>query len=129
MVRAMSTTTDTITAVQEQVLQAVKQAQEFTVDAVRTVTDTVAPLVSDLPKAPFADQLPDPAKAVESGYSFVEQLLAQAGLLDEEKRAAAGGGSDEGPDTESAIRADPRLTGEQKDALLAVYRSYVAANR
>src|SRR5437879_13673628 len=45
-----------------------------------------------------------------------ETLLAQAGLLDEVKRAGAGGGG-EGPDTESAIRADPRLTGEQKDAL------------
>src|SRR5437588_3520970 len=42
-----------------------------------------------------------------------ETLLAQAGLRDEEKRAAAGGGSDERPDTEAAIRADPRLTGEQ----------------
>jgi transcriptional regulator with XRE-family HTH domain len=51
-----------------------------------------------------------------------ETLLEQAGLLD---------GTDRGDDvplsTESAIRRDPRLSDEQKVALLAVYRSYVAA--
>jgi transcriptional regulator with XRE-family HTH domain len=31
--------------------------------------------------------------------------------------------------TEAAIRADPTLTDAQKDALLAVYRSYVAQRR
>jgi transcriptional regulator with XRE-family HTH domain len=56
-----------------------------------------------------------------------ETLLAQAGLLDAEARA---GGSDrEQPATESAIRADPGLTDSQKKALLAVYASFLAANR
>jgi len=52
-----------------------------------------------------------------------ETLLAQAGLLEGED-------GEEPPhtDTESAIRADPDLTDAQKDALLAVYRSYRAAN-
>ena len=52
-----------------------------------------------------------------------ETLLAQAGLLSDEKSA--------GPatDTEAAIKADPALTDAQKDALLGVYRSYKAANR
>jgi transcriptional regulator with XRE-family HTH domain len=47
-----------------------------------------------------------------------ETLLGQAGLLD----------SDEGEtlDTERAIRGDPGLTAQQKQALLAVYRSYRA---
>jgi hypothetical protein len=31
------------------------------------------------------------------------------------------------PTTEAAIRADPLLDDGQKDALLAVYRSYVAS--
>jgi transcriptional regulator with XRE-family HTH domain len=47
----------------------------------------------------------------------VETLLAQAGLLADD---------DEHGETEQAIRADPRLTDEQKDALLAVYRTLVA---
>jgi transcriptional regulator with XRE-family HTH domain len=42
-------------------------------------------------------------------------VLAQAGLLDESAAA---------PSTEEAIRADPVLSDAQKDALLAVYRSY-----
>lgn len=53
-----------------------------------------------------------------------ETLLAQAGLLEDEPDADG-----EQPGTEGAIRADPDLTDEQKTALLAVYRSYVAANR
>jgi transcriptional regulator with XRE-family HTH domain len=46
----------------------------------------------------------------------VETLLAHAGVRDE------------GVGTEAAIRADDALRPEQKEALLAVYRSYVAAN-
>lgn len=51
-----------------------------------------------------------------------ETLLEQAGLVERTPR--------ERPDsagTEDAIRADPRLTAEQKTALLGVYRSYLAA--
>ena len=49
-----------------------------------------------------------------------DTLLAQAGI-DEDPPA------DE-VDTEGAIRRDPRLSDDQKQALLTVYRSYVAAN-
>jgi transcriptional regulator with XRE-family HTH domain len=49
-----------------------------------------------------------------------ETLLTEAGLLDEDAPPGT---------TEAAIRSDADLTDEQKDALLAVYRSYVAANR
>jgi len=55
-----------------------------------------------------------------------ETLLAQAGLLEDENGDGAAG--DDAGDTEAAIRADSRLTDGQKEALLAVYRSYVAAN-
>jgi transcriptional regulator with XRE-family HTH domain len=48
-----------------------------------------------------------------------ETLLAEAGLLDDDAPSET---------TEAAIRSDASLTDEQKDALLAVYRSYVAAN-
>ncbi len=53
-----------------------------------------------------------------------ETLLAQAGLLEDEENGAPEGGG-----AENAIRADPDLTDDQKTALLAVYRSYVAGNR
>jgi transcriptional regulator with XRE-family HTH domain len=52
-----------------------------------------------------------------------ETLLSQAGLLEEpadtgQRRSA----------TEAAIRADSGLSDEQKTALLAVYRSYLATD-
>jgi transcriptional regulator with XRE-family HTH domain len=53
-----------------------------------------------------------------------ETLLAQAGLLEDVDDDDAESGS-----TEAAIKRDADLTDEQKTALLAVYRSYVAANR
>ena len=56
-----------------------------------------------------------------------ETLLAQAGLL--ERDDSDTGDSDHTVDTESSIRADPALSDSQKQALLAVYRSYLAANR
>ena len=54
-----------------------------------------------------------------------ETLLAQAGLIDNDE----GGSEDDlvppGPvSTATAILADPSLTGEQKQALLSVYRSF-----
>jgi transcriptional regulator with XRE-family HTH domain len=54
-----------------------------------------------------------------------ETLLAQAGLLE-------GDITDDSADaenTETAIKADPRLTEAQKQALLTVYRSYLAENK
>jgi transcriptional regulator with XRE-family HTH domain len=60
-------------------------------------------------------------KAIATALNVsAESLLAHAGLLDEDETVGA--------DTEGAIRSDARLSAEQKQALLAVYRSYVAAN-
>jgi transcriptional regulator with XRE-family HTH domain len=46
----------------------------------------------------------------------VETLYARAGLLDDEPS----------PSVEEAIRMDERLSSEQKEALLAVYRGFVS---
>ena len=53
-----------------------------------------------------------------------ETLLAQVGLVGEDDS----GGRIHGA-TEAAISADPYLTDGQREALLAVYRSYVAESR
>jgi len=50
-----------------------------------------------------------------------EQLLSQAGWSTMRSTAS----TSEAPSTEDAIRADPRLTPEQRAALLGVYRSFV----
>jgi len=52
-----------------------------------------------------------------------EALMAQAGMID------APGDGEPPPTVLDAVRNDPRLTDEQRAALLAVYRSYVDANR
>jgi transcriptional regulator with XRE-family HTH domain len=57
-----------------------------------------------------------------------ETLMAQAGLIDAVAADAAGGddrteASPKAPPTEDAIRADERLSEEQRAALIAVYRS------
>ena len=49
-----------------------------------------------------------------------EQLLEHAGILGEGRPAGPGA-------TEAAIRADPRLSETQKEALLAVFGSYPRA--
>lgn len=52
-----------------------------------------------------------------------EELLERAGMLDDEQTNSVE------PATETAILVDPDLSDAQKDALLAVYRSYRQANR
>jgi transcriptional regulator with XRE-family HTH domain len=51
-----------------------------------------------------------------------DALLAQAGMTDEDEL------SPDSVSTEVAIRRDPELTDDQKQALLAVYRSYRDTN-
>jgi transcriptional regulator with XRE-family HTH domain len=56
-----------------------------------------------------------------------ETLLAQAGLIDEDDSGGEDGLPPPGPArTVAAILADTSLTGEQKEALLSVYRSFSA---
>jgi transcriptional regulator with XRE-family HTH domain len=56
-----------------------------------------------------------------------EAMLGQAGLLDDAR--GTDGVDAQPPGTEAAIRGDRLLTEDQKEALLSVYRSYVAVNR
>jgi transcriptional regulator with XRE-family HTH domain len=67
-------------------------------------------------------------KAISDALNLsAETLLAQAGLIDavtaDPASADAGQADASAPLTEDAIRADGRLTQEQKAALIAVYRS------
>jgi transcriptional regulator with XRE-family HTH domain len=86
--------------------------------------------------APSVRVLRSIAKALDLS---AEAMLAQAGLFeddaaegtDAEGAEAEGTGTapSPGPSTEAAIRRDPKLTSDQKEALLSVYRSYLAGNR
>ena len=62
-------------------------------------------------------------KAIATALNVsAESLLVQAGLLEGDPDTTAG------PSVEDAVRADSLLTDDQKAAILAVYRSYVAQN-
>jgi transcriptional regulator with XRE-family HTH domain len=91
-------------------------------------TDVSNPYLSQIERGlhePSVRVLRAIAKALDLS---AETLLAQAGLL-ERGSEPPGQGDGAGPSTEAAIRADPALSEGEKEALLAVYRSYVAANR
>ncbi len=61
-------------------------------------------------------------KAIAGALNLsAESLLQQAGILDASDPHAA----PTPPTVEDAVRADPRLTRDQREALLSVYRSFV----
>jgi transcriptional regulator with XRE-family HTH domain len=63
-------------------------------------------------------------KAIAGALNMsAEALMVQAGLLDAPEDGVPS------PSVAEAVRSDPALTDEQKAALLAVYRSYLDANR
>ena len=54
-------------------------------------------------------------------------LLRQAGFAEREGTSTTTAAEDSGhPDTERAIKTDPRLSQAQREALLGVYRSFLA---
>jgi transcriptional regulator with XRE-family HTH domain len=62
-------------------------------------------------------------KAIAAALNVsAESLLVQAGLLE------ASDEENPGPSVEDAVRADTLISEEQKSAMLAVYRSYLAQN-
>ena len=77
--------------------------------------------------APSVRVLRSVARALDMS---AEAMLAQAGLLDDDpERGPEANPPAGGPTaTEIAIRNDPRLSEDQREALLTVYRSYIAAS-
>ena len=65
---------------------------------------------------PSAQVLKSIAEALQIS---AEELYTRAGLLDDAVHA---------PSVEEAIRVDDRLTPDQKDALLGVYRGFVGSD-
>jgi transcriptional regulator with XRE-family HTH domain len=70
-------------------------------------------------------------KAISEALNLsAETLLAEAGLIDAiagtSPHGAQPGPEPAAPSTEDAIRADQRLSDEQKAALIAVYRSMLS---
>ena len=69
----MSTAYAIADTVQDQVIDTVKQAQDFVLAGVRSVADAVSSFAPELPELP-AD-VPTPAEAVDSGFAFAKKML------------------------------------------------------
>ena len=67
---------------------------------------------------PSADVLKNIANAL---HISAETMYTQAGLLDETKESA-----ENRHGVEHAIKLDPRLTVDQKEALIRIYRSFIS---
>jgi hypothetical protein len=85
----MSTVTDLTETAQEQTLAAIRQSQQFVVDAVRTWAEAVEKAVPAVPTVPFAEDLPTPQQLVKSSFAFAEQLLKAQREFAEQVLAAA----------------------------------------
>jgi hypothetical protein len=69
-------TTEFSEAVREEVLASVKQAQQFTIDAVNAWVDAVGKVVPQLPSLPFAPARADAVEGVAAAFEAAEELLA-----------------------------------------------------
>jgi transcriptional regulator with XRE-family HTH domain len=102
-------------------IRAQRQMANLSLRELSAMTDVSNPYLSQIERGlsePSARVLMSIAKALNIS---AEALFAQAGLLTESTPP-----NDDA--TETVLRTDPRLTEPQKRALLAVYRSYLAAN-
>ena len=72
----------------------------------------------------------DVLRSVARGLNVsVETILDQVGLFEDPDPDAVRKSGRVHPDTEAVIRTDPRIDDAQREALLIIYRSYVAANK
>ena len=102
-------------------IRAQRQMANLSLRELSAMTEVSNPYLSQIERGlsePSARVLKAIAQALDLS---AEALFAQAGLMPESTRL-------DDYSTETALRTDPRLTESQKRALLAVYRSYLAAN-
>lgn len=102
-------------------IRAQRQMANLSLRELSAMTKVSNPYLSQIERGlsePSARVLKSIAQALNIS---AEALFAQAGLLSESTHA-------DDDATENALRMDARLTEPQKRALLAVYRSYLAAN-
>lgn len=74
----MATATQQTSAIQDQILDLVRQGQDATVKAVKAWSDNVAkiaPALPAIPAVPYAENLPQPGEVLDLGFSFAERLL------------------------------------------------------
>jgi transcriptional regulator with XRE-family HTH domain len=98
-----------------------RQQAELTLRELAARTNVSNPYLSQIERG-----LHEPSvrvlKAIAGALNLsAETLLVQAGLLD----ADDGDDAPKPPTVEDAVKADPRLTPDQRNALMSVYRSFL----
>lgn len=75
MATTTANATEQTTAIQDQILDLVRQGQDATVKAVEAWSESVAKLAPAVPSVPYAENLPKPVEVVDLGFGFAERLL------------------------------------------------------
>lgn len=103
-------------------IRAQRQMANLSLRQLSALTEVSNPYLSQVERGLHAPSVRVLRSIADALNVSAETLFEQAGLIDH------AGKPDEDAATESAIRADRRLTESQRRALLSVYRSYVEAN-
>ena len=102
-------------------IRAQRQMANLSLRQLSALTDVSNPYLSQLERGLHQPSMRVLKSIAEALNISAETLFEQAGLIKEATAAADDA-------TEAALRADPRLSEAQKQALLSVYRSYLEAN-
>lgn len=101
-----------------QVIRTQRKLAKLSLRELAALTDLSNAYLSQLERGLHQPSIRVLKSLAEAFQLSTEQILEQAGILGDDEPAA---------DVETAIRADPRLSDSQKEALLAVYRGFVPA--
>ena len=108
-----------------QYLRAQRQLAKLSLRQLAALTSVSNPYLSQLERGLHKPSLAVLKSIADALNVSVDAMLQQAGLVGPDPDGEPG----PGVTTEAAIRSDPRLTAEQKSALLAVYRSMVGETK
>lgn len=75
MATTPQSTTESTTAVQDQVLESVKQSQKAILELVENWSKTAQAATPSIPAAQLPSGVPQPAEVIANAYDFAEKLL------------------------------------------------------
>ena len=105
-----------------------RQLSELTLRQLASLTNVSNAYLSQLERGRHQPSMRVLSAIAEALHLPPDQLLAKAGVIREPPGRPAPAERPSPEATEAAIRNDPALSEEQKQALLAVYRSYRSAS-
>ena len=73
----MPTATETLTKVQDQILETIASFQKPVVDAVKKIAERAETVVPEVPAVPGSDKLPAVDELIVNQFAFAEKVLTQ----------------------------------------------------